>query len=192
MVLLDAVAPAKSVSNSALIFTAHMRVQPGTTPFPWFPPADCDHCSKRLWPNATNVGPRNIPITPNASAPPNTPSITRIIGVEPPRLMSKGFTTLSSIPSITPHAIDVVRSHPNLREYLCDHPETRSAFFPTEAPLLPLCTRRLLRRTRLTVGRCIRLASLSLNLSKVPPCSETNSDRRLRRLSASTPSALHT
>src|SRR5713101_7072771 len=105
MVLLDAVAPAKSVSNSALIFTAHMRVQPGTTPFPWFPPADCDHCSKRLWPNATNVGPRNIPITPNASAPPNTPSITRIIGVEPPRLMSSGLTTLSNIPTISPHAI---------------------------------------------------------------------------------------
>jgi len=44
----------------------------------------------------------------------------------------------------------------------------------------------------MTVGRCIRLASLSLNLSKEPPCSETSSDRRLRRLSASTPSASHT
>src|SRR5713226_724374 len=44
----------------------------------------------------------------------------------------------------------------------------------------------------MTLGRCIRLASLSLNLSKKPPCSETNSDRRLRRLSAFNPSASHT
>jgi hypothetical protein len=44
----------------------------------------------------------------------------------------------------------------------------------------------------MTVGRCIRLASLSLNLSKELPCSETNSDRRLRRLSAFIPSASHT
>src|SRR6266849_6405771 len=45
---------------------------------------------------------------------------------------------------------------------------------------------------RLRVRHCIRPASLSLNLSKVPPCSETSSDRRLRRLSAFIPSASHT
>ena len=42
------------------------------------------------------------------------------------------------------------------------------------------------------VGHCIRPASLSLNLSKVPLCPESNSDKRLRRLSAFTPSASHT
>ena len=48
-VLVVAVAAfATSVSNIALIFAAHLKVQPETMPFPWFPSAVADHCSKRL------------------------------------------------------------------------------------------------------------------------------------------------
>ena len=49
-----------------------------------------------------------------------------------------------------------------------------------------------LRRTRVMVGPSLFPIFLSLNLRKVLPCSETKSDKRLRRLSASTLSASHT
>src|SRR5271166_1023490 len=51
---------------------------------------------------------------------------------------------------------------------------------------------RHLRRTRLMIGPCLRPPSLRLNFRKSPPCSETDSERRLRRLSAFNPSASHT